>query len=361
MEFKVVFLGYFSNNNSINQLANTFTTIKQEENEAVITYLEYFHRNLHQIQTIQADYFTAPQILNQFIRGLCSSILQHIRPIHPADLQAAVTNARDFKAAELEANHTQAINLVMNESSELDSKLKQFKTCVCHYCGKQGHLKIDSSYQPNPTLYQLNYLPIMQQPIYQLSIYQPSALIIKSYLKLEISNSCPPTNSQFFQPAVRIMPVKFKNQIYSKPEFPELFKSSETNQKSLISNIPPATIIKNKSLIAIFLFEIEELSATLLFSGTTFEEKPITAMYTDTKIDSHAIKLIFNSCRVDCAASGKIIMADEATKTSVDKIDNFLFEINGIITPIKVLVIESTQYQALVGNDWLVKTNTMLN
>ncbi|KAG9304619.1 hypothetical protein G9A89_020183 [Geosiphon pyriformis] len=65
--FKLEFLRYFSDNNSINCLANTFTTIKQEDTEAVTTYLGYFHRNLRQIQAIQADYFTAPQILNQFI------------------------------------------------------------------------------------------------------------------------------------------------------------------------------------------------------------------------------------------------------------------------------------------------------
>ncbi|KAG9284736.1 hypothetical protein G9A89_003039 [Geosiphon pyriformis] len=124
--FKLAFLQYFSNNNSINQLANTFTTIKQGENEAVTTYLEHFHRNLRQIQAIQADYFTAPQILNQFIRGLHSSILQCIHPMHPADLQAAITNARDFETAKLKVNHAQAINLVINRSSELDSKLKQF-------------------------------------------------------------------------------------------------------------------------------------------------------------------------------------------------------------------------------------------
>ncbi|KAG9295213.1 hypothetical protein G9A89_006194 [Geosiphon pyriformis] len=93
------------NNNSINRLANTFTTIKQGENEAVTTYLEHFYKNLCQIQAIQADYFTVPQILNQFIRGLRSNILQCVCPMHPADLQAAVTNARDFEAAELEANH----------------------------------------------------------------------------------------------------------------------------------------------------------------------------------------------------------------------------------------------------------------
>ncbi|KAG9284999.1 hypothetical protein G9A89_009809 [Geosiphon pyriformis] len=103
--FKLVFLQYFSNNNSINQLANSFTTIKQGENEVVTTYLGCFYRNLHQIQAIQADYFTVPQILNQFIRGLYSSILQCVCPLHPADLQAAVTNARDFEAVKLEANH----------------------------------------------------------------------------------------------------------------------------------------------------------------------------------------------------------------------------------------------------------------
>ncbi|KAG9286288.1 hypothetical protein G9A89_014274 [Geosiphon pyriformis] len=113
-EFKITFLGYFSNNNSINQLANAFTTIKQEKNEAII----------------QADYFTVLQILNQFIRGLYSSILQCISPIHLQILQNAVTNVRDFELAELEANHVQAINLVINRSSELDSKLKQFSDSI---------------------------------------------------------------------------------------------------------------------------------------------------------------------------------------------------------------------------------------
>ncbi|KAG9290974.1 hypothetical protein G9A89_011124, partial [Geosiphon pyriformis] len=148
-----------NNNNSINCLANTFTTIKQEETKAVITYLRCFHRNLHQIQAIQADYFTVPQILNQFIHGLCSSILQCICQMHLADLQTTITNARDFETAELKTNHAQAINLVMNESSELDSKLKQFsdfinqkleeylannqwpqETHICHYCVSNSEL-----------------------------------------------------------------------------------------------------------------------------------------------------------------------------------------------------------------------------
>ncbi|KAG9301343.1 hypothetical protein G9A89_018015 [Geosiphon pyriformis] len=101
--FKVEFLRYFSNNNSINCLVNTFTTMKQGETEA---------------------------ILNQFIHGLCSSILQHVCLLHPDTLQDAVTHARDFKSAESEANHAQAVNLVMNRSSELDSKLEKFSELI---------------------------------------------------------------------------------------------------------------------------------------------------------------------------------------------------------------------------------------
>ncbi|KAG9303592.1 hypothetical protein G9A89_018488 [Geosiphon pyriformis] len=75
--FKLEFLRCFSNNNSINRLANTFTTIKQKETEA-----------------------------------------------------DAVTHTRDFESTELKANHAHTINLVMNGSSELDSKLKQFSNSI---------------------------------------------------------------------------------------------------------------------------------------------------------------------------------------------------------------------------------------
>ncbi|KAG9295613.1 hypothetical protein G9A89_001299 [Geosiphon pyriformis] len=128
--FKTEFLWYFSNNNSINKLANIFTTIRQGDTKAVTTYLGCFHRNLCQIQAIQANYFTVPQILNQFIKRLCSSILQQVHSMHLVNLLTVVTYARDFEAAKLEANHAQAVNLAMNKLSELDSKLKQFSNSI---------------------------------------------------------------------------------------------------------------------------------------------------------------------------------------------------------------------------------------
>ncbi|KAG9294868.1 hypothetical protein G9A89_003208 [Geosiphon pyriformis] len=151
-------------------------------------------------------------------------------------------------------------------------------------------------------------------------------------------------------------------------------------QQPSTNNILPATITENESLDAIFPFELEELSNALkqasttfkkrdqkpsvtapLFSGAVLEEKLITAMYTNAKVNGHFIKLILDSYRIDHATSARIITADRATKTPIGKINDFSIEVNGIIVPIKVLVMEATQYQALVGNNWLSKTNTMLN
>ncbi|KAG9300342.1 hypothetical protein G9A89_011415 [Geosiphon pyriformis] len=136
------------------------------------------------------------------------------------------------------------------------------------------------------------------------------------------------------------------------------FNNLETNQKSLTSNIPLATIMKDESLAAIFSFEIKELLETSLFSGAALKEKPIMAMYTNVKINGYSIKLILD---IDQTTNARIIITDGTTKTLIGEIDNLSIEVNSIIVPVKILVMEATQYQALVGNNWLFKTNTILN
>ncbi|KAG9299517.1 hypothetical protein G9A89_020688 [Geosiphon pyriformis] len=97
-----------------------------------------------------------------------------------------------------------------------------------------------------------------------------------------------------------------------------------------------------------------------LFSGAALEEKLITTIYTDTKVDGHSIKLILDSGlagsiitrqlidqlghRINRAVSARIITADGVTKTLISEINNPPIEINSIIVPIKVLVMEATQY-----------------
>ncbi|KAG9298508.1 hypothetical protein G9A89_016505 [Geosiphon pyriformis] len=356
-------------------------------------YLECFHRNLHQIQAIQVDYFIAPQILNQFIRGLHSSIFQCIHLLHPTDLQAAVNNARDFEATELKANHSQAINLEMRLVSKISS-------VYYHHQITHGSLRCMSATTVQPTIRKS-----IQKPRSQISDPKllPKSRSISTHLsannaaanlsttsisssnlsaavtsnisittisnlltptnsntiseltskqnpqtkndtiKLKIGNGNLPTNPQSIQPIFGIISQNYLSFLI----IPENASSNnlETNQKSLTNNIPPATVTNDKLLTAIFLFEFEKLSFTLLFSRAVFEEKPITIMYTDAKINGHSIKLILD---IDQTANAKIITADGTTKTPIGKIDNLPIEINGIIVLIKVLVMEATQYQALV-------------
>ncbi|KAG9295356.1 hypothetical protein G9A89_013385 [Geosiphon pyriformis] len=426
------FLQYFSNNNSINRLANTFTTIKQRENKAVTTYLRHFYRNLHQIQAINANYFTMAQILNQFICRLRSSILQCIHLLHLINLQTAVTNAQDFEAAEFKANHAQAINLVINGSSELDFKLKQFSDSInqklkryladncaiyqppqqCNNSRNVNHFQnqaISSELHTYDTAVTLSFTSISSTNLSTDKTNNLSATVTTYLSAAALGNLSALTNSNTateltskWNPKAEINPTKLEiindtefRQWNLGTEYAQNLNSQnylsllvitedaqpnnlETNQQpTLISNILPATITENELLDTIFPFKLEELLTILSFSGTALEEKPIMAMYTDAKVDGHFIKLILNSgsagsiitkqlmnqlgCQVNRAVSTRIITADGATKTSIGEIDDFPIEVNSIMVPIKVLVIEATQYQALIGNDWLSKNNVLLD
>ncbi|KAG9289213.1 hypothetical protein G9A89_022523 [Geosiphon pyriformis] len=91
-----------------------------------------------------------------------------------------------------------------------------------------------------------------------------------------------------------------------------------TQIQPLISNIPSATISNDKSLPAIFPFELEKTILVSLFSGAILNTKLITAMYTNVKVDNY---------QVDCAASACIITANGATKTPISKINDLPIKI----------------------------------
>ncbi|KAG9287409.1 hypothetical protein G9A89_023781 [Geosiphon pyriformis] len=115
-EFKNALLEYFSDPNAVIQLQNKFNTIKQNTGETVTQYLARFNRICRQIESIEQGYYTDPQVLNQFIRGLKSSILGRVRPAHPNSLPEAITLTRALESAEKEANHSQMVNMVMEEN-----------------------------------------------------------------------------------------------------------------------------------------------------------------------------------------------------------------------------------------------------
>ncbi|KAG9290876.1 hypothetical protein G9A89_011026 [Geosiphon pyriformis] len=179
--------------------------------------------------------------------------------------------------------------------------------------------------------------------------------------KLKIINDSLSTDSQFHGTTIRILTIEFGHWNYlsllvTPKDTPP--NNSETNQKQLLTNnIPPATITNDKLLAAIFPFKLEENTPVPLFSRAIFNTKSITTMYTDAKVNEHSIKLILNSGlagsiitkqlmdqlghRVDHTASARIITTNRTTKTPIGEINNFPIEVNGIIIPIKVLVMEA--------------------
>ncbi|KAG9307010.1 hypothetical protein G9A89_003061 [Geosiphon pyriformis] len=318
--------------------------------------------------------------------------------MHPVDLLITVTHARDFETAELEANHAQAVNLVMNGSSELDSKLKQFISR-----GSQKHMSATTVV--NKTIFKLiailiatndqeinTEIPIATTnlsttniltsslstaTISNLSTAASSNLLatvlnnlsvstinpntapklcyddirkpkIQNCSKLEIGNGCSSTDFQLFSPKLRTLFSEFGYSLLVTPE--NTTPNNWELEQTPASNIPSATITEDESLDAIFPFELKELLTTLLFSGAALEEKPITAMYTDAKIDGHPIKLILDSGSADSIITRQFIdqLANGVTKTPIGEIDDLPIEINDIIVPIKVLIMEATQYQTLV-------------
>ncbi|KAG9290627.1 hypothetical protein G9A89_011590 [Geosiphon pyriformis] len=181
----------------------------------------------------------------------------------------------------------------------------------------------------------------MQQPIYVLPIYQPATPIIYQSPQPQLiyqsqpiqippqmtvpnGNQRPKTIQQNWKLAIIVYQLIFSTSqqlLESHPRnsetkyaqnlssqnylsllvIPEkaLPNNLEINPKPLTNNILSATVINNKLLAAIFLFKIKEPTEVPLFSGATFDVKPITMMYMDAKVNGQSIKLILNSESAD--------------------------------------------------------------
>ncbi|KAG9302757.1 hypothetical protein G9A89_009534 [Geosiphon pyriformis] len=152
----------------------------------------------------------------------------------------------------------------------------------------------------------------------------------------------------------------------------------QQNPSHNYTTIPPAQIAENANLSDIFSFEFEANESPFLLSNAAAnEQKAITAMYTEAKVEEEPICLILDSGsagsiityqlmqqlkrNVDRPAQTVIVTADGMKKTPIEEIDNFPFTLDGITIPVKVFVIDTSQYQALIGNDWLQKANANLN
>ncbi|KAG9305540.1 hypothetical protein G9A89_003603 [Geosiphon pyriformis] len=337
--------------------------------------------------------------------GLKNKLIKKVHPHVPADLATAIRHAKNYEMAMEEANYTKLINLTIGEtSSAAEKKIDQLtKKIESYFTNQQQQQQQPQKYQP-PHYYQPAPQPIQQQYQQLLPIQQYQTPPIQQYQvparrlvqhnqftlqnqfqnnnnRINLNNQLVPRNSgqqrpnyYHTQPSYFTIPEEsdFQQTAFSEGEVaaPRLNSSNHT--------ISPAQIAQNANLSDIFSFEFEANESPFLLSNAAVnEQKAITAMYTEAIVEGKPIHLILDSGsagsiityqlmqqlkqNVDRPAQTVIVTADDMKKTPIGEIDDFSFTIDGITIPVKVLVMDAPQYQALVRNDWLLKANANLN
>ncbi|KAG9286214.1 hypothetical protein G9A89_014200 [Geosiphon pyriformis] len=300
---------------------------------------------------------------------LKDKLIKKVYPHAPADLATAIRHVKSYEMAMEEANHTKLVNLTIGEtSSAAEEKIDQLT--------KKQSLPIQPYQTPPTQQYQVPARRLVQHnqstPQNQL---QSNNNRINSNNQLVLRNSGQQKPNHYYtQPSYLTIPEEsdFQQTALSKGEVAAP-RSNPSNHTIL-----PAQIAQNANLSDIFPFEFEANESLFLLSNAAVnEQKAITAMYTETTVEEKPICLILDSelagsiityqlmqqlkRNIDRPAQTVIVTADGMKKTPVGEIDDFSFTINRITIPIKVLVMDAPQYQALVKNDWLLKANTNLN
>ncbi|KAG9296503.1 hypothetical protein G9A89_015095 [Geosiphon pyriformis] len=378
--FKAAFLKQFTNNNTFITLRNRFRNIKQKPSESVMTYIGKFNKLLKQIRQLKTNnYYSDAQILDQFIAGLKDKLIKKVRLHAPEDLNSAIQHVKRYKMAIEEANHTKLVNLAIGEtSSAAEEKIDQLtkKPQNCHYCGIFGHWKRDcrklqrdqqnrgnqrysppqqSYYQPSPPAY---YPP---RPQYQNNYYQPTPQPIQQQYQQ------PPT--QHYQESARRLITQ--NQFTSQNRYQvnnnrissnnQLVPQHTTQPRPNHYHAQPSylTMLEEQDFHHTALSKANE-SPFLLSNAVANKQKAITAMYTEAKVKRKPIRLILDSRSAGSIITYQLIQQLKRN-TPVGEIDNFPFTLDGITILVKVLIMNTPQYQALVRNDWLQKANANLN
>ncbi|KAG9294913.1 hypothetical protein G9A89_003253 [Geosiphon pyriformis] len=269
------------------------------------------------------DYYSDAQILDQFIARLKDKLIKKVRLHVPADLATAIRHAKNYEMAIEEMNHTKLVNLAIEETTILQTNNNSSnnhkninhhsdttKTTLDHH--PTTNLKIVTIVEFQDTGNEIagNYKEINKTGVINIpptQQYQVPARRLNNNNRINLNNQLVPRNSGQQRP----------NYYYTQPSYLTIPEESDFQQSALSK--------ANESLF-------------LLNNAAANEQKAITAMYTEATVEGKPIRLILDS------GSAR---TDGMKKTPVEEIDNFLFTIDRITIPVKVLVMDAPQYQAL--------------
>ncbi|KAG9293726.1 hypothetical protein G9A89_019063 [Geosiphon pyriformis] len=311
--FKAAFLEQFTNNNTSITLRNRFRNIKQEPSESVRLYVpENLNSTIQHAKrykmAIEEANCTKLKPAQQLRKKLTNSQrrLKTISPINNNSNPKDINHPKDEIKITLHHFLITSLRIAINVESLATGKE------IAESYNKTNKIG-QSYYQLPPPAY---YPPRLQ---YQNNYYQPTPQ---------------PIQQQYQQP-----PTQHYQDFYHTALLENKATAQQQNPSYTLTTIPPARITENTNLSNIFPFKFEaNKSPFLLNNAATNEQKAIITMYTEAEVEGKTIHLILDI----------IVTADGMKKTPVGEIDNFLFTLDRITIPVKVLVIDAPQYQALL-------------
>ncbi|KAG9301712.1 hypothetical protein G9A89_016783 [Geosiphon pyriformis] len=270
------------------------------------TFLQQFTDNNTSITLRNCFHNIKQKTSETFIAELKDKLIKKVCPHAPADLATAIRHAKSYEMAMEEANHTKLVNFAIGEtSSTAEEKIDQLTK---------------KPYQTPPT----QQYQVPARKLVQHNQFTPQNQLQNNHNRINPNNQLVFRNSDIF-------PFEFKAN-----ESPFLLSNAAVNEQKAI---------------------------TAIYTEATVEGKPIRLILDSESARSIIIYQLMQQLKqnVDRPAQTVIVTADSMKKTPVGEINDFPFSIDGITISVKVLVMDAPQYQALVRNDWLLKTNANLN
>ncbi|KAG9300303.1 hypothetical protein G9A89_011376 [Geosiphon pyriformis] len=394
--FKDAFLQQFTNNNTSITLRNHFHNIKQETSESFIAELK-----------------------NKLIKKVCphapadlATAIRHAKSYEMAMEEAnhtKLTNSQRKLKAILQTNnnssnnhkdinhhHNNATKTILDHPPTTNLKIViivEFQDTGneiaenCKETNKTGVINVTFHYNNHitnlhhqPIIYQdhkirtqqyQQLLPIQSYQIPSTQQYQVPARRLVQHNQFTPQNQLQNNHNRINpnnQLVLQNLGQQRSNHYHTQPSYLTIPEESDFQQTALSENkvavprsnpfnhtISPAQIAQNANLSDIFPFEFEANESPFLLSNTAVnKQKAITAMYTEATVEEKLIRLI-----LDNESAGSIITYQlmQQLKQNVNRPVQTVI----VIADVKVLVIDAPQYQALVGNDWLLKANANLN
>ncbi|KAG9287612.1 hypothetical protein G9A89_019673 [Geosiphon pyriformis] len=374
-----------------------------------MTYLGKFNKLLRRICQLETnEYYSNAQILDQFIARLKDKLIKKVCPHAPEDLATTIQQVKNYKMAMEElktislTNSNNSSHSNHNNHKDTNPYNDAIKTTLDHHLITKSKIVIIVEFQDTENTIVENCNEINNKEI--INIIPNYNNILSTTTSSIFTKYQQPFTSQYQVPARRLIQhnqfipqnrfstnnnrFNSNNQLttqnsnqyrpihyHTQPSYLTIPEESNFQQTALFKNeaaaprqnpsnntISPARIAQNANLSDIFLFEFEaNESPSLLSNVAVNKQKAITAMYIEAKVEGKPICLILDSKSAHLSINATASMNYGMKKTPVEEIDNFLFTIDRITIPVKVLVIDAPQYQALFRNNWLLKTNANLD